>query len=82
MSELERINMVRLLVAAARRRGASIFKLELSNKERDGRVVGNLWGIGAYTADYRRMGYVLPPQGSEALSRKVLAVMCGGAKAA
>jgi hypothetical protein len=50
-----------------------IYKLELTNKVRNGQSVGNLYGIGKYLEDGRRCGWELPPQESEEQAKKVLA---------
>lgn len=50
------------------------FKVELANKIRGGRAVGNLWGVGKYV-DGRRHGYALTPQESEERAREVARAM-------
>lgn len=45
------------------------FKVELANKIRNGRAVGNLWGVGTYV-DGRRTCYAIEPQESEDVARR------------
>ena len=44
------------------------YRVELANKVRNGRAVGNLWGVARYV-DGRRRGWALSPQENEAAAR-------------
>lgn len=47
-------------------------KVELANKIEGGRAVGNLYGVGKYSPDGRRLGWHLQPQEDEALARGIV----------
>ena len=50
-----------------------VAKVELANKVRGGRAVGNLWGVGGYTEDDRRGPYLLEPQSSKSVAEEFAA---------
>lgn len=45
------------------------YRVELANKIRDGRAVGNLWGVVDRGPERNRTAWVLQPQASEAVAR-------------
>lgn len=49
-----------------------VYKIELANKIRNGRAVGNLYGVGKYVNGCRQ-GYALEPQDSESKARDLVA---------
>lgn len=48
-------------------------KVELANKIRNGRAVGNLYGVGRYDQSGRRLGWELEPQEDEDAARAIAA---------
>lgn len=48
-------------------------RVELANKVRGGRAVGNLYGVGRYASNGRRLGWLLEPQEDEELARRIAA---------